>query len=102
MRVLMQAQSRTRSRETQPVHLRAQCARARTCKLALTPAISMHTSEDSLFVLSACAAARHQAWLRMSLSHCSTTVIRISPRGTVSLRELGNTHYLPPHLITTS
>jgi len=45
---------------------------------------------------------RVQAWLRMSLSHCSTTVIRISPRGTVSLRELGNTHYLPPHLITTS
>jgi len=44
----------------------------------------------------------HEAWLRMSLSHCSTTVIRISPRGTVSLRELGNTHYLPPHLITTS
>lgn len=43
-----------------------------------------------------------EAWLRMSLSHCSTTVIRISPRGTVSLRELGNTHYLPPHLITSS
>ncbi|EKX48942.1 hypothetical protein GUITHDRAFT_162358 [Guillardia theta CCMP2712] len=43
-----------------------------------------------------------EAWLRMSLPHCSITMIAIHPSGSVSLRTLGNTHYLPPSLITTS
>uniref|UniRef100_A0A7S0HTS7 Serine/threonine-protein phosphatase PGAM5, mitochondrial n=1 Tax=Hanusia phi TaxID=3032 RepID=A0A7S0HTS7_9CRYP len=43
-----------------------------------------------------------EAWLRISLPHCSLTVIAIHPSGSVSLRTLGNTHYLPPTLITTS
>ena len=37
-----------------------------------------------------------EAWIRMSLDHGSLTWITIRPTGTVSLRWLGNSGYMPP------
>ncbi|XP_065191693.1 serine/threonine-protein phosphatase PGAM5, mitochondrial-like isoform X2 [Sycon ciliatum] len=42
------------------------------------------------------------AWLRISLAHCSLTVLDIRPTGRVSLRALGDTGHLPRKLITFS
>jgi len=36
-----------------------------------------------------------EAWLRISLAHGSITYLRISPKGTVSLRSLGDNGYMP-------
>ena len=43
-----------------------------------------------------------EAWLRIVLAHCSITIKSISPNGKVSLRSLGDQHYLPRHLISYS
>ena len=41
-----------------------------------------------------------EAWIRMSLDHGSLTWITIRPSGTVSLRWLGNSGYMPPDKIS--
>ncbi len=41
-----------------------------------------------------------EAWLRFSLPHCSITIISIRPSGTVSVRCLGDSGFLPPDAIT--
>ena len=41
-----------------------------------------------------------EAWLRMSLPHCSVTILRIDPRGRVSLRCLGDSGFLPRDMVT--
>lgn len=41
-----------------------------------------------------------EAWLRMSLAHCSITSLVIQPNGRVSLRSFGDAGHLPPRSIT--
>ncbi|KAK7477428.1 hypothetical protein BaRGS_00031330 [Batillaria attramentaria] len=41
-----------------------------------------------------------EAWLRLSLAHCSLTQLSIRPSGRVSLRALGDSGHLPPTKIT--
>lgn len=43
-----------------------------------------------------------EAWLRMSLHHCSVTLLTIRPNGRVHLRAFGDCGHLPPHQLTTS
>lgn len=43
-----------------------------------------------------------EAWCRISLAHCSITVVCIRPSGRVSLRALGDTGHFPKELITTT
>uniref|UniRef100_A0A5S6QQY3 Serine/threonine-protein phosphatase PGAM5, mitochondrial n=1 Tax=Trichuris muris TaxID=70415 RepID=A0A5S6QQY3_TRIMR len=40
------------------------------------------------------------AWLRMSLAHCSITWIKITTSGRVSLRSLGDTGFIQPNMIS--
>jgi len=41
-----------------------------------------------------------EAWLRMSLPHCSITRITIRPNGRVSLKGLGDAGHLPADMVT--
>lgn len=41
-----------------------------------------------------------EAWLRLSLPHCSTTVVKITPLGDVSLQGLGCVGHMPMEMIT--
>ncbi len=43
-----------------------------------------------------------EAWLRISLAHCSITRLTIRPNGLVSLQSLGDSGHLPPNEITFS
>ncbi|XP_065905929.1 serine/threonine-protein phosphatase PGAM5, mitochondrial-like isoform X1 [Dysidea avara] len=43
-----------------------------------------------------------EAWLRMSLAHCSITRITIRPNGRVTLKGLGDAGHLPANMITYS
>lgn len=42
-----------------------------------------------------------EAWLRMSLPHCSITILQIAPNGNVSLRCLGDSGFLETEMVTT-
>ncbi|KAH7960450.1 hypothetical protein HPB49_019949 [Dermacentor silvarum] len=41
-----------------------------------------------------------EAWLRLSLPHCSTSVVKITPLGDVSLQALGCVGHMPMEMIT--
>lgn len=41
-----------------------------------------------------------EAWLRLSLPHCSTSVVKITPIGDVSLQALGCVGHMPMEMIT--
>ncbi|XP_065333071.1 serine/threonine-protein phosphatase PGAM5, mitochondrial isoform X1 [Cloeon dipterum] len=43
-----------------------------------------------------------EAWLRFSLQHGSITWLSVQPSGRVTLRALGDTGHMPPHLLTSS
>lgn len=39
-----------------------------------------------------------QSWLGLSLTHCSVTVIRVAPDGTLKVLSFGDTGHIPPNL----
>ncbi|KAL1451301.1 hypothetical protein MTO96_043865 [Rhipicephalus appendiculatus] len=41
-----------------------------------------------------------EAWLRLSLPHCSTSIVKITPLGDVSLQALGCAGHMPMEMIT--
>jgi serine/threonine-protein phosphatase PGAM5 len=67
----------------------------------LDPKIGLlRTKYKNIFMIFRALQFPTEGWLRMSIGNCGITWLTIKPNGRVSLRSMGDTGHLHPHLIT--